>query len=362
MRLFQNFSAYPGYLGRVEQLARAANADTFESRLRVIDDDRYCGLHMLKPVMDRDPEAFITCCNDEVLQKLWARENGMSRNASAEEILLAQIEAHRAEVFYNIDPMLYPSSFVRKLPASVRSSIAWRAAPSGQVDFTAYNWVVCNFPSILAEHQRRGCRTAYFFPAADPEMETFAHNTERPIDVLFVGGYTRHHMRRAELLTSLARTGDSYATVMHLESSRFTKIAESAIGRLLPLARYRRPPEIRRVSRAAIFGRDLFRAISQAKIVLNGAIDMAGNDRGNMRCFEAMSCGALLLSDAGVYPDGMENDVTLVTYESAADSLEQISALCRNPERRLRIAAAGHDLMKKRYSKEQQWAAFNALV
>ena len=37
-----------------------------------------------------------------------------------------------------------------------------------------------------------------------------------------------------------------------------------------------------------MFGRALYELIGSSKIVLNGAIDMAGTDRGNMRCFETM--------------------------------------------------------------------------
>jgi spore maturation protein CgeB len=160
----------------------------------------------------------------------------------------------------------------------------------------------------------------------------------------------------------MAASGDQHEIAMHLDSSRLTKFAESAVGRLLPLARYRRPVEIRRVAKPAVFGRDLFEVLSRAKIVLNGAIDMAGNDRGNMRCFEAMGCGALLLSDAGVYPAGMENDRTLVTYDSVAGAMDATAGLLADSTRRLGIAAAGNELMNTQYSKSRQWAAFKALV
>ena len=59
-------------------------------------------------------------------------------------------------------------------------------------------------------------------------MAEYARNTDRPIDVLFVGGYTRYHMRRAELLSAMAASGDQHEIAMHLDSSRLTKFAESA--------------------------------------------------------------------------------------------------------------------------------------
>jgi hypothetical protein len=87
--------------------------------------------------------------DDEILQRYWAKERGVSKKTSLEAILLAQIEEHGTEVFYNLDPMRYGSDFVRKLPGCVTKAIAWRAAPSPGADFGAYDAVVCNFPSIL---------------------------------------------------------------------------------------------------------------------------------------------------------------------------------------------------------------------
>ena len=88
------------------------------------------------------------------------------------------------------------------------------------------------------------------------------------------------------------------------------------MGYFAPLGKYRRPKDIRAVSRDPVYGPDLYALISKSKIILNGAVDMAGDDRGNMRCFEAMGCAALLLSDAGVYPAGMRDNDTLLVYSS----------------------------------------------
>jgi hypothetical protein len=79
-----------------------------------------------------------------------------------------------------------------------------------------------------------------------------------------------------------------------LDASRLTLLAESAIGAWLPLQKHRRPDAIAGIAKPPVFGRLLYELIGSSKIVLNGAIDMAGTDRGNMRCFEAMGCGALL--------------------------------------------------------------------
>ena len=133
MRLFQNSGLYPSYLARLNQLAPEALG--FEERRRIFLDDRFGALHFLKPVLDGDPDAFFTNGDDEILQRHWARENGMRAKPPLEDILLAQIEHHRTEVFYNLDPVRYPSSFVRKLPGMCQENALLAGGTVGKCRF-----------------------------------------------------------------------------------------------------------------------------------------------------------------------------------------------------------------------------------
>jgi len=54
---------------------------------------------------------------------------------------------------------------------------------------------------------------------------------------------------------------------------------------------------------------------------------MAGADRGNMRCFEALVVGSLLLSDQGNYPEGMKDGQTIATYDSPEQAVRQVKTL-----------------------------------
>jgi glycosyl transferase family 1 len=359
MRLFQNSGLYPSYLARLNQLSSRARG--FEERRRIFLADRFGALHFLKPVLEGDSDAFFTNGDDEILQRHWARENGLRGRPPLEDILLAQIEHHRTEVFYNLDPVRYPSSFVRKLPGSVRKTLCWRAAPSGDANLSAYDAVLGNFPSILESWRRIGCRAESFFPSLDPLMEEYGHGG-RSIDVLFVGGYSRHHTTRAKTLELVASLADARQVIYCLDTSRLISLAESSIGRLLPLRRHRRSNAIARITKPPIFGKALYELIGKSKIVLNGAIDMAGSDRGNMRCFEAMGCGALLVSDVGHYPDGMKAGVTMGTYASPEHALEVISKCLDDWPRSAEVAARGRKQISEIYNKSRQWEHFVDLV
>jgi hypothetical protein len=335
---------------------------TFGRQLTAFLEDGFGAPHILLPVIAGDADAFFTNADDPVLQRQWAREHGMPASASEESILLAQVEEHRAEVFYNLGPTRYQSDFVRRLPACVRKSLAWRAAPSPGADFSAYDLVMCNFAGILENYRQQGWRTAYFLPAHHPLLDLYARTEERPIDIIFVGGYSRYHRRRSELLEVVATLQNRYRVEFYLDRSRLTRLAESVPGILLPLARHRRPRIIRRISKPGVFGKDLYTALARAKIVLNGAIDMAGDDRGNLRCFEAMGCGALMVSDRGLYPEGMLEGVTMLNYENPAEAVQVIQRALESPERVREISRNGRSLMQVTYSKTRQWQQFMHLV
>jgi hypothetical protein len=360
VRLFQNARYYPSLRPRIRELTK--NCSTFADQINAFLNFRESAAHILLPVEQRAEWAFFTNGDDEAVQRVWAKEHGLSRRASLEDILKAQIEEHRADVFYNLDATGWDADFIKSLPGCVKSAIAWHAAPFRDVSFSAYDLVVNNFPSIRAAIGQQGGRTDHFFPAYDPELAPFAARQDRPVDVVFVGGYSRHHRRRAEVLEAVAKLAGEYKIVYHLDRSRLCRLAESPIGQFLPLAKHRRPPAIRAATKAPTFGRDYYEVLSTAKIVLNGAIDMSGEDRGNMRCFETLGAGSLLLSDEGNYPEGMSEGQTIMTYHSPEHAVQQVRTLLDASERRSAIARAGHEMISSRYSKEIQWQRFEALV
>jgi len=193
-------------------------------------------------------------------------------------------------------------------------------------------------------------------------MDEYAGNQERPIDVLFAGGYSRHHMKRAAVLEAVAGLRDRYRIEFCLARSRLTRLAETSAGYFTPLRKYRRPRDIRAVSREPVYGRDLYALIAKSKVVLNGAIDVSGEDRGNMRCFEAMGCSALLLGDAGVYPDGMRDGETLLAYSSPAQARELAERVVDDWSRHARTAEQANHMVRTVYNKENQWSEFCRLV
>jgi spore maturation protein CgeB len=89
---------------------------------------------------------------------------------------------------------------------------------------------------------------------------------------------------------------------------------------------------------------------------------MAGDYRVNMRIFEALGCGAHMLSDEGIYPDGLKAGEHFSMYKDVAELEEKILYLLQHEQERKQVANAGSVVLRTNYSKEQQWQQFQQLV
>lgn len=359
MRLFQISSTRPWHRQRTEQLL--AGQRTFAEMERALHEDGIDGVHTLEPILVGSENAFFTHENNERLQRAWAREHGLPESLPLVDILLAQIEEQRAEVVYCLSTQAVDSSVARRMPGSVRAKIGFNAAPSVGHDMSAY-LMVCNFPTLLDSYRRMGLRTAYFAPAHDSILDSYASSDKRDIDVLFVGTYSRFHKRRAAYIEAVAGLQARHKVVLALLRSRLNRIAETPLGWFGPLKKYSRPVDVRAIAQGAVYGRDYYALLSRAKIVLNGAGDIGGDDRGNMRCWEALGARALMVSDVGNYPEGFIDGETMRTYRTPEEAVAVIEEALANPAERRRIADAGYAMVTTRYSKSRQWQDFQKLV
>jgi glycosyltransferase involved in cell wall biosynthesis len=359
VRLLQFNGFYGDYLRAFH--ARQRVGLTYAESVQGLLADRFDATHILAPVYQGDDSCQLVIANDAITQGRWAAEQGL-RTRDLEEILLAQIEAHRADVIYDLDPKRFDSAFLRRLPGGVKRKVVWHAAPFGREDYSAFDLRLSNFAHYVAEWRRAGQNAEYFNPAYDPVMAKYGANEDRPIDLCFAGSYTADHRTRNQLLSRFATLADRYRVVFFLLHPPFRPWVNVRFVRRLPSPFSYLPPEIRAVKQPAVFGRALYEAFSRAKIVLNASIGVAGTARGNMRCFEAMGCGACMLGDVGNYPPGFKDGVNFVAYRDADEAVQKAVELLEKPELTRQIGRQGARMIATEFSKEAQWQAFQRCV
>ncbi len=360
MRIFQFHSYYRQYLNYFNEKFPEADTITYKQRLELLLNNRFMAVHVLEPDIRCIPSFQYTVANDSILQNRWAEENGL-KSRDFREILRAQIEEHRTEVLYSLDPITFDSQFIRSLPGCVRKTICWLAAPQFRADLSAYNLRICNFPFLLEKWKKEGHHSAWFSPSWDPAMQIFSENTCRPIDVSFVGQFSWLHKNRNKLLEIVAQLSHKYFISFRLMAPKWTRLANiRLLNRVLLPVPYL-PKVLREVSGPPVFGRELYELFGQSKIVFNAAIDMSEKHRGNMRCFEALGCGAGMVSDEGIYPEGLYPGLHFETFKGAAQAIEKIEMLLTSPEHRCEMARRGADSLKATFSKTSQWERFKLI-
>jgi len=377
MRVFQITHKYDPYIAYFEKKYGVDDDLTFDQLRRLLLQDRFYAPHILLPCLNpADESSFYVMWDYERLQRAWAREHGIEQ-AGLKDILYAQIEAHGPDVFYSVSPCYFTAEELRTRMARNIIKVAWNAAPGGdRIDYGAYHVRLCNLPTWVGQAAvPGGCRHVLFHPAHDPVMDAFACNQERHIDILFSGQYVAGFFeRRNQLLRKLARWKQKSELNIQLN----VMCTHSAGRDIYPFMRPWRlrvmlnrfgnrcfadpPPETVRQFLPPVFGVELYKQLSQCKIAFNAAVDCADVYRANMRNFEALGCGAHMLSDEGIYPDGFEEGRNFTAYKSFSDFQGKVRHYLRNPAESRAIAVAGHQFVRERYSKENQWREFQRIV
>ena len=108
------------------------------------------------------------------------------------------------------------------------------------------------------------------------------------------------------------------------------------------------------------WGADMYRVLSEARIVINRHGSIASPYAVNMRMFEATGMGALLLTDNGEHlGDLFEPGAEAVSYDSARRLVDQLTYYLRNESERAEIAAAGQ---KRTLRDHTYWQRMRELV
>lgn len=316
--------------------------------------------------------------NADCLQQRWAYEHGMK--ISGKELVLAQI------IDLKPDIVLFQDSFyangewiehVRNQVSSIKQAIGWCSAPFSDKHFEklrAFDYIMACAPHFVNYFNSKGIESYLMYHAFEPALlPKINQNNNFPyIDLIFFGSliseegfhnerikiikglvdrgidlniYTHLHYHRA--LTTFLKQG-IYLTASLLKMLGFGHVAKKLpilnmadAWRSLPRKTVYNSALHKRV-KPPVYGLEMLKAVSRAKIGFNAHIDVAGEYAGNSRLFEVTGVGACLLTDWKTnLPDLFLPDYEIVTYRTADECIDKINWLFKNPAKMAEIAKAG---------------------
>lgn len=365
MKVFQALHKYEPYIPHFERKYDVTSM-SFQEHLQTLIADRFYTLHILKPVLDFSKEAFYTLWDYEALQLKWAEEKGWNET-DLKKILFAQIEDFQPDVFYNMSPTFFKKEELEANLDPKLLRICWSASPFYNNEFfKLYKSRLTNLPLDIKPISETGFRSDLFQPAYDPLMDKYAKNTDRPIDLFFYGQYARSVFKRRnkhlDRLLAFKEQSDLNIELLLQYETEWEPVVNIPYIRRYWQKISHPSPMVRRLAGDPIFGLDIYEKISQSKIVFNAGIDFTKEYKVNMRNFEVLGCGAHMISDVGLYPNGFEMGKHFSTYTDIEDCIKKVERLLKDDDLRLSIAQAGHQMVKQVHTKEKQWEDFQKIV
>lgn len=376
MKVYQCIHKYPPHISRFEKKYGVTDDMDFKTLQRLVIEDGYASTYILQPALEgKSEEVFFTLWDYERLQLLWAKEHNL-KSTNLDEIKLAQIEEFKPDVFYNMSAV-YDNGFINKLGKNKSGfkRVYWNAIiakePKTILDYDGH--ISLHRPFV--EYWKKAGLAACELQPGIPDKWKGIGRANRNSDVMFYGQYAKEYFgSRAETIDRLinykVETGADVR--LHLQ---YIETRMPLFKRGIPYIRNRLPwadillstvtfPNklVRKHANPPLYGDDLYQAIGQAKIVVNGFTDFNAGYKSNMRLFEATGLGAFLISEEGIYPDGFEPDVDFYAYSNPDNLIDQIKHVLNDWPAHAEMASRTRQKIADLYSKQRQWHDFQQFI
>ncbi|MCX6138244.1 MAG: glycosyltransferase [Ignavibacteriales bacterium] len=344
-------------------------------------------------------EAYDIVGNAEGLQSAWAREHGVEEKGAA--LVAEQIRILKPTVVMFQDSFTYHGRWIeelRKAVPSIQLVLGWCCSPYSEdflSEWKCFDAVLCCSPLFVDDLQRKGIRTEYlphgFETSLVPRLSE--NNIYPASDVAFLGSLipgAGFHDVRKQLLEALlsadvalafygAVTDISQNELMRRQAGYVTAVLMKQFGlrdlaakipgiqKALSLGemphKFRRIEKLKAAAQPPIYGLEMLKMLSRAKIGFNNHGDVAGNFAANMRMFEVTGAGACLVTDAKenmheFFEEGRE----VITYRSAEECIEKIRWLLDHPAECRAIAEAGQRRTLKDHTIEQRVGRLHDII
>lgn len=241
-------------------------------------------------------------------------------------LLWKQIVEMKPDVVLVQDINFLPKSLVRKIKKHVPVVLGEIASPPPPKSyFEGYDLIFSALPSLVEQVQSWGIQAQFLPLAFDAERACSPNESDRDIDVVFVGSFSRHQSLTLPLLAAVSKK------VPSLQIYGTASAQDVAAYGLEPCFK------------GEAWGDEMFALLRRSKIVINRHGDIAGNYAVNMRMYEATGSGCVLVTENKQnLPELFTPGSEVIAYDSAEDAATQIAQLLADPERLNAVAQAGH--------------------
>lgn len=296
--------------------------------------------------------------NDQKLQLKWAKENGVKVKAGGiwskiqmlpyihrfigrpdwmQKISLEQIKKIKPDVVYMQDLSALNPDTLKEVKKICKILIGQIACPlPSQENLKQFDLILTSFPHYVERFRKMGIKSEYFKISFDQRVLNKVGENKRIYDVVFIGSFSPHHIEGTKIMEKIAR---------EVKADFWGYGAES-----LPIS-----SPIRKNFHGEAWGLNMYKILSQSKIVINRHISVAENYANNMRLYESTGMGAMLITD---HKDNLDDlfkiDKEVIAYKNIDELIKKIRFYLKNEKKREQVAKEGQKRTLKDYSYEKR--------
>ncbi|MBI3306456.1 MAG: glycosyltransferase [Candidatus Omnitrophica bacterium] len=289
--------------------------------------------------------------NDERTQLQWAKENGLKITAFPQlmsnagnyllgldwrfEIVREQIRSIEPDVVLVQEQNLFTDNMIGELKKYARLMACQMASPLLQRrNYQTMDLVVSSFPHFIPLFRSRNMNAEYLPLAFDRRVLNQTAKIEKTFDVTFIGGVSKEHRSRVELLEKVCQQYPLAWFGYGIET--------------LP-----KNSALRKAWRGEVWGNEMYEVLAASKMTVNSHIDVAEEYANNARLFEATGVGACLVTDwkqnlSDFFVQGQE----ALAYRTVEELLEKMSHYLYHAVEREQIAIQGQQKTLTHHSYE----------
>lgn len=350
MKVFQSIHKYPPHIPAFE--ARYGITDdteiSFSELQKFIIDDGYASVYRLEPPEGELSEVFFTIWNYERLQLLWAKEHGLPEHSTMNEIRVAQVKWFKPDVIYDFSGRYRPDFIAKLKQDNVRAIYAlW----NGVIEKNEVPAHIPGYDLYISLHQpyieywaAQGVNSFELQPSIPEHWYENNKDNERDTDIFMYGQSNKEFFKeRDEIVSKVLLLNEKYNVSVRLQMDAESKdyFAEQA-----------------EAIKSPVYGKGLYESIQRSKIVINKCTDNNLSYKSNMRVFEAIGNGALLLTERGQYPPLLEAGKDYLGYSSIDELIQLLDKVLSDWGKWEIFAKEAQERLISNFSKEYQWHTF----
>lgn len=239
------------------------------------------------------------------------------------DVLEAQVREFRPDVLYCMCLEDIGTDFIRRVRPYIRLAVGQHAAPHSRLDVSGYDLILSSLPNFVDHYRTRGIASDVLKLGFAPQVLRTVAPRPKCHEIVFIGGVGGPHDKRTRDLERMCE-----------------RLPMKVWG--YGEERLRRNSPVRACHQGAVWGREMYQTLADAKVVFNQHIGISSFYANNMRLYETTGVGSMLLTDAKVnLSDDFEVPDEVVSYRDVEECIERASYYLSHADEREAIAARG---------------------